>query len=241
MKNKLNCLLVDDEPISRDIIESYIAQLPFLQLSSICEDAIDAISYLSNHTVDIIFSDIQMPKMNGLDFVKSLRNKPAIIYITAHNEYAIEGFNIGVVDFLSKPVEFDRFVIAVNRAVDHINKIENSNNIVADKPTPSSSIFIKAQGKLIKINFNDIIFIESDKDHLYIHTTTIVHKILMTLKAMEAELDLQKFFKIQRSFIINIDYIHSLFGNTVELSNKKVLSVSSDRKEELYALLNIQK
>jgi len=236
MQKKYNCLLVDDEPISRDIIESYIAQLPFLELVSICEDAIDAISFLSDHTVDIIFSDIQMPKMNGLDFVKSLRNKPAIIYITAYSEYAIEGFNIGVVDFLSKPVEFERFLLAVNRALEHVQTSDRSKH---PQQKSSNDIFIKSQGRLIKVKIEDIIFIESNKDHLYIHTADSVHKILMTLKAMEAELDQKKFFKIQRSFIINIECIISLFGNTVELSNKKVLSISPDRKEDLYNLLKI--
>lgn len=238
MQKKFSCLLVDDEPFSRDIVESYIAQLPFLELVSICEDAVDAIFFLSGNTVDIIFSDIQMPKMNGLDFVKSLRNKPAIIYITAYSKYAIEGFNIGVVDFLSKPVEFERFLLAVNRALEYVQTLDVS-NLTHQQQESSHDIFIKSKGRLIKVKFTDIIFIESNKDHLYIHTSASVHKILMTLKAMEAELDPKTFFKIQRSFIINIGCITSLFGNTVELNNKKILSISPDRKENLYSLLRI--
>lgn len=238
MQKKLHCLLVDDEPISRDIIQSYISHLPFLEISCICEDAVDALSFLSENSVDLIFSDIEMPLMNGLDFVKSLSRKPAIIYITAHSEYAIDGFDIGITDFLSKPVEFDRFLLAVNRAVEYIRKTDVSSAADHDQNF-SEFTFIKAQGKLLKVNMAEIIFIESNKDHLYIHTADVVHKILMTLKAMESELDPKKFFKIQRSFIINIDRIHSLFGNTVELTNKKVLSISPDRKEELYKILNI--
>ncbi|MCJ7932650.1 MAG: LytTR family DNA-binding domain-containing protein [Chryseobacterium sp.] len=238
MKTKIKCLLVDDEPISRDIIETYISRLPFLELSAVCEDAIDAIHYLSDNVVDIIFSDIQMPNMNGLDFIKSLQNKPAIIYVTAYNEYAIEGFNIGVVDFISKPIEFDRFVLAVNRAVDYLNK--------ETKPVPedrysSQHIFIKSQGKNIRVNFSDIIFIESEKDYVYVHTVQQEYKTLMTLKSIENELDPKIFFKIQRSYIINLDYIHSFTGNLIELTNNKKLTVSPEKKEELFTILNIQK
>lgn len=238
MHKKLHCLLVEDEPISRDVIQGYISRLPFLEISCICEDAVDALSFMAENSVDLIFSDIEMPLMNGLEFVKSLSRMPAVIYITAHNEYAIDGFDIGIVDFLSKPVEFDRFLLAVNRAVEYVRQTNISTAADHDQDF-SGFIFIKAQGKLLKVNMAEIIFIESNKDHLYIHTADIVHKILMTLKAMESELDPKKFFKIQRSFIINIECIHSLFGNTVELTNKKVLSISPDRKEELYKILKI--
>ncbi len=236
MNNTLKCVIVDDEPIARTIIEKYSTLIPFLEVVSSCEDAIDALSYISNNPVDIIFSDIKMPNISGLEFVKSLKNKPAVILITAHSEYAIDGFDIGVVDFISKPFEFNRFVLAVNRAQDYLKK-----NTITE--TKTDVIFIKSKGtsKLVKISVEDIIYIEVIKDYLKIVTKTEQYMMLMTIKGIEKLLNPNHFFKTHRSFIINIDAIHSFSGNIIEMNNASEIPIVQSKKEELFIKLNISK
>jgi two-component system, LytTR family, response regulator len=237
MYNTLKCVVIDDEPIARTIIEKYIKTLPFLEVVASCEDAIDALSYISNNPVDIIFSDIQMPNISGLEFVKSIKNKAAVIFITAHSEYAIDGFEIGVVDFISKPFEFERFILAVNRAQVYLKK-----NIQIDT-NKSDVIYIKSKGttKLVKVVTDDIIYIEVIKDYLKIVTKTGVYMMLMTIKGIQKLLDPNQFFKTHRSFIINIDAIQSFSGNIIEMNNTSEIPIVQSKKEELFIKLNILK
>lgn len=237
MDNTLKCVVIDDEPIARTIIEKYVTLIPFLEIVASCEDAIDALSYISNNPVDIIFSDIQMPNISGLEFVKSLKNKAAVIFITAHCEYAIDGFDIGVVDFISKPFEFERFILAVNRAQDYLKKS------VLNDTKKSDFIFIKTKGttKLVKVVTEDIIYIEVIKDYLKIVTKTEEYIMLMTIKGIEKLLNPNHFFKTHRSFIINIDAIHSFSGNIIEMKNMSEIPIVPNKKEELFMKLNITK
>lgn len=237
MDNTLKCVVIDDEPIARTIIEKYVTMVPFLEVVASCEDAIDALSYISNNPVDIIFSDIQMPNISGLEFVKSLKNKAAVIFITAHSEYAIDGFDIGVVDFISKPFEIERFILAVNRAQDYLKK-----NILTDTKK-SNVIFIKTKGtsKLVKVATKDIIYIEVIKDYLKIVTNKEEYMMLMTIKKIEKLLNPSLFFKTHRSFIINIDAIHSFSGNIIEMNNTSEIPIVQSKKEELFMKLNITK
>lgn len=237
MDNTLKCVVIDDEPIARTIIEKYVTMVPFLEVVASCEDAIDALSYISNNPVDIIFSDIQMPNISGLEFVKSLKNKAAVIFITAHSEYAIDGFDIGVVDFISKPFEFERFILAVNRAQDYLKK-----NVLTDTKK-SDVIFIKTKGtsKLVKVTTKDIIYIEVIKDYLKIVTNTEEFLMLMTIKGIQKLLNPNQFYKTHRSFIINIDAIHSFSGNIIEMNNKSEIPIVQSKKEELFIKLNISK
>lgn len=233
---KLRCIVLDDEPIGREIIENFVKEIDFLELVDFFEDPVKALMFLESNKVDIIFSDIQMPKINGLDLVKSLVNPPVIIFITAHRDFALDGFETGATDYLVKPVRFDRFLKAVNKAKDYINLKQNS----TVHQVNSDRIFIKSDGKLTKILLDEILYVEAQGDYLKIVVQNETYTTLATLKSMDEVLTLPNFFRVQRSFIINLESIRSLSGNMVELVNGKSISIALNKKEELFQLLGIR-
>jgi len=233
---KLRCIVLDDEPIGREIIENFVKEIDFLELVDSFEDPVKAIMFLESNKVDLIFSDIQMPKINGLDLVKSLENPPVIIFITAHRDFALDGFETGATDYLVKPVRFDRFLKAVNKAKDYINLKQNS----TVHQVNSDRIFIKSDGKLTKILKDEILYVEAQGDYLKIVIQNETYTTLATLKSMDEVLTLPKFFRVQRSFIINLEAIRSLSGNMVELVNGKSISIALNKKEELFQFLGIR-
>jgi len=233
---KLRCIVLDDEPIGRENIENFVKEIDFLELVNSFEDPVKARMFLESNKVDIIFSDIQMPKINGLDLVKSLVNPPVIIFITAHRDFALDGFETGATDYLVKPVRFDRFLKAVNKAKDYINLKRNS----TVHQVNSDRIFIKSDGKLTKILLDEILYVEAQGDYLKIVIQNETYTTLATLKSMDEVLTLPKFFRVQRSFIINLEAIRSLSGNMVELVNGKSISIALNKKEELFQLLGIK-
>lgn len=232
---KLRCIVLDDEPIGREIIENFVKEIDFLELVDSFEDPVKALMFLENNKVDLIFSDIQMPKINGLDLVKSLENPPVIIFITAHRDFALDGFDTGATDYLVKPVRFDRFLKAVNKAKDYIHLKQNS---TVHQVNPDR-IFIKSEGKLTKILLEEILYAEAQGDYLKIVIQNETYTTLATLKSMDEVLTLPKFFRVQRSFIINLEAIRSLNGNMVELVNGKNISIALNKKDELFQLLGI--
>ena len=233
---KLKCIVVDDEPIARDIIESFIAEIPFLELKDSFAEASKALLFLHENEVDIVFSDIEMPKFNGLELAQSLTNAPVIIFITAHRDFALEGFETGAADYLLKPVRFDRFLKAVNRAKEYLSlkKTTSVHQINSDR------IFIKSEGKLIKILLSEILYVEAQDDYLKFVINGGSYTTLGTLKSMEEVLKLPMFFRVQRSFILNLEAVRSLNGNVVELIDGKTISAALNKKEELYQLLGIK-
>lgn len=233
---KLRCIVLDDEPIGREIIENFVKEIDFLELVDSFEDPVKALMFLESNKVDLIFSDIQMPKINGLDLVKSLENPPVIIFITAHRDFALDGFETGATDYLVKPVRFDRFLKSVNKAKDYINLKQNS----TVHQVNSDRIFIKSDGKLTKILLDEILYVEAQGDYLKIVIQNQTYTTLATLKSMDEVLTLPKFFRVQRSFIINLEAIRSLSGNMVELVNGKSISIALNKKEELFQLLGIR-
>lgn len=233
---KLRCIVLDDEPIGREIIENFVKEIDFLELVDSFENPVKALMFLENNKVDLVFSDIQMPKITGLDLVKSLENPPVIIFITAHRDFALDGFETGATDYLVKPVRFDRFLKAVNKAKDYINLKQDS----TVHQVNSDRIFIKSDGKLTKILLDEILYVEAQGDYLKIVINNENYTTLATLKSMDEVLTLPKFFRIQRSFIINLEAIRSLNGNMVELVNGKSISIALNKKEELFQLLGIR-
>lgn len=234
---KLQCLVLDDEPLGREIIEDYVKQTPFLELAASFEKPLEALAFLRNNKIDILLSDIEMPQLNGLQFIEALETKPLIIFITAYREFAIDGFESGIVDYLVKPVGYDRFIKAILRAQDILNSktgVTNVDGFDIDR------FFIKSDNKLVKIFFKDIIYIEALKDYLRIHISDkeryITHS---TMKAMEEKLP-TFFFRIQRSFIINTKHVKSIYGNTVQLSIGEPLTISLGNKSELFRKLGIE-
>ncbi|QCX52488.1 LytTR family DNA-binding domain-containing protein [Elizabethkingia sp. JS20170427COW] len=236
MKDHLRCIVIDDEPIGRGIIENFVKQVPFLDLSSSFGDPLQAMTYLQNNKTDIVFSDIEMPNLNGIELINSLANPPMVIFITAHRDFALDGFDTGAMDYLVKPVRFDRFLKAVNRAKDYLSQ---TTKVQQEAKTPDR-IFIKSDGKLVKIILEDIIYIEAQDDYLKIVTNTETYTTLATLKSMEEVLIPPVFFRLQRSFIVKISEIKALNGNMIELHTGKSISVASAKKEELYNLLGIK-
>ncbi|MBB4802769.1 DNA-binding LytR/AlgR family response regulator [Flavobacterium nitrogenifigens] len=233
---KLKCLIVDDEPIARDIIESFIAEVPFLELKASFGESSKALVYLEENEIDIVFSDIEMPKFTGLEMAQSLTNPPVIIFITAHRDFALEGFETGASDYLLKPVRFDRFLRAVNRAKEYLS-LKKTNSV---HQINSDRIFIKSEGKLIKILLNEILYVEAQGDYLKFVINGATYTTLGTLKSMEEVLKLPMFFRVQRSFILNLEAVRSLNGNIVELIDGKTISAALNKKEELYQLLGIR-
>ncbi len=237
MNKKLTCIVIDDEPIGKELIVNYVKMIPFLELSHSFEDPILALTYLHSNEVDIIITDINMPQINGIELIKSLNNHPAIIFITAHRDFAVDGFENGVVDYLVKPISYDRFLKAINRAKDKIVSKEEDFQIPKNKEI--DRIFIKANGKLVKINLDEILYIEALGDYLKIVTNIDSYTTLATLKSMEETLLSPNFLRVQRSFLVKISAIKSITGNMIDLINGKSISIASNKKEELFKLLGI--
>lgn len=232
---KINCIIIDDEPLGRDLVESFAKEVSYLNILGIFENPVTALSFLEENSVDLIFSDIEMPKINGLDFLRTLENPPVFIFITAYREFALDGFDTGATDYLVKPVRFDRFLKAVQKAKNHIDLKRNSTS----SQDSNEKIFIKSEGKIIKILLSEILYIEAQGDYLNVNTTSEIYSTQMTLTSMEEGLQNKKFFRIQRSFILNLDFVRSIHGNMLELLNGKSISVSVNKKEELYKLLGM--
>lgn len=201
----LQCLIIEDEPLAADILVDYIRQLPFLHLTATCSDAVQALAHLHSEKIDLLFLDIHLPGLKGLDFLKTLRNPPAVILTTAYHEYALQGYELSVVDYLLKPIEFKRFVEAVNKVKLHTS---------AEK---KETLTIQADKKTMVIALRDILFIESQKEYVKIQTTTRAHVSKYALSKLEEELSGASFLRIHRSFIIALPHVKAFNAQEVEL------------------------
>ena len=227
---KLRCLIIDDEPLSLDVLEKYIEDAPDVQLEGRCNNAMEAIEMLKNVEVDLIFLDINMPKLSGIDFVKAMDDLPEIIFTTAYPEYAVESYDLEVLDYLVKPISFDRFLRSVNKA---------SRKILGDNGSQQTSSFlmIKTDKKLFKIQHSDILFFESIGDFIKIHTREKVHISNETLKNIEKQMSPKEFVRIHKSYIISLKALKYLEGNQAVVDKHK-LPVGGTYKENLMKLLS---
>ncbi|MGV0756766.1 LytR/AlgR family response regulator transcription factor [Empedobacter brevis] len=230
---KLSCIILDDEPLGREIIEHFSSKISSLDVKKSFEDPIEAMLFLQEHTIDLLITDINMPQINGIELVQSLRHPPAIIFVTAHRDFALDGFDSGAIDYLVKPVRFERFLTAVNRVKERQKEVYDTETVVRD------FIFVKANGKLEKIIFNEIIYIEAQGDYLKIVTKNEHFVTLSTMKSFEEHLLIPEFLRVQRSFIVNVSAIQSFSGHTIELDNGKSISISVSKKEELFKILGV--
>jgi len=217
----VKCLIVDDEPMARDVIRRYIEKVPTLQLVGECGNAIDAMVFLHNESADLIFLDIRMPHLSGTEFVRSLRNIPKIIFTTAYKEYALDGFELDVVDYLLKPIRFERFLRAVNKAFPQKNN-ELVPQIASEKKNSSGFIYLKADRKMIKVVLDDILYIESARDYLKVFTQNSSIVTRQTISSIEAMLSDTEFVRIHRSYIVSIKKINSFTHETVEIGKKEL-------------------
>lgn len=237
------CIIIDDEPLARELLESYIQKIPFLQLEQSFPSAIEASLAVHSQAIDLIFLDIEMPHLNGLDFLRNLKQPPAIIFTTAYAEYALDAFNLNVVDYLLKPIEFNRFFQAVNKVIKSAPEQTETilpattPNIQETKPVADDKyFFIKTDQKIVKVLTQDILFIEGLQKYVKIHLTTEVLISLTSLSHLLEKLPSDSFTRIHRSYIINIAHIDSIQGNTVTIQDHQ-LPLSQGNRSTFYELI----
>ncbi len=235
----LKTIIVDDEPLALEILEAHIAKIPELELIAKCSNALEAHQILQEQDIDLILLDIQMPQLTGTDFLKGLQNPPMVIFTTAYSNYAVEGFELNAVDYLLKPISFERFFKAINKALEQYHSKEEHKNPPSQEA--EDFVFIKADKKLVKVHYKDIFYIEGLKDYVIVFTSTGKIITLQTMKKLEEKLPQNLFKRIHRSYIVNLDKIQSVIGNMVEISPKgesKLLPVGKNYREELLNIIN---
>jgi len=219
-----SCIIVDDEPLSRDVLRKYIREVSDLEIVAECSDAIAATHQLHVHGADILFLDINMPGLSGISFARSLTVSPLIIFTTAYPEYAVEGFELDATDYLVKPYSFERFLKAVNRALERLRENRRSDG-------PGGKILVKADKKLYALAFSEILFIEGMGDYIRIHTSQ--HRLMVhdTLKNFLESLPEDEFMRIHKSYVINLQHIEFMEGNQVRIAGE-TLAVSPAHRDE---------
>jgi DNA-binding LytR/AlgR family response regulator len=210
----IKCIIIEDEPLAVKVLTDYISQVPFLALQAKFKDAILAMDYLRNNPVDLIFLDIHLPKLKGTTFLKTLNNPPAVIVTTAYNQYAVEGFDLNVTDYLLKPFEFERFLVAVRKVKS--SQVDNEKQI--EKAESKDFIFLTVQKKKVKILFSEIVYIESQREYIKIATTKKDFISKMSTHEIEALLPSNQFKRIHRSFIVSVSKIDSYTADMIEVN-----------------------
>ncbi len=239
LHNKIHCLVIDDEPLAREILKHHIAGVEALELTGTCSNAVEAISFLKEHPVDLLFLDIQMPQLLGTNFIRTLKNPPKVIFTTAYRKYALEGFELDAVDYILKPISFERFLKAVNKVLEM--------NFTAPKTAPppkeiqnepaNSFLYFRADRKMVKIFFRDILFIEGLKDYIKIVTdsrTVVTKYVLSTLEEMLPAIE---FLRIHKSYIVAINKIDSYNADTIQIA-KHELPIGRLYKFDVSRVLN---
>ncbi len=231
----IKCLVVDDEPVARKGMAGYVEQTPFLSLVDSCKSAIEANEVLHKKEVDLLFLDIQMPDLTGTEFVRSLENPPAVIFTTAYRDYAIEGFELNALDYLVKPISFQRFLKAANKAKSFF---EMQRQPATPKPTNTGQdyFFIKSDGQFIKIKLDDVLFFESEKDYVFIYTVQKRYLTLLSLKQLEKELPPERFLRVHRSFLVSLEKVELVDGNQLVIKDKRI-PVSRSLQETIFNTL----
>lgn len=240
---KIKCVVIDDERLAREYIKNYISKIPELELLGDFNSPLKATELINKGVVDLLFIDIQMPDITGVDFVRSLSKKPEIIFTTAYQEYALEGFNLSAIDYLLKPFSFERFFQAVNKVFD---KFENNSGTDLPSMLPGHSettyaetyLTIRADRKFYKINFKDIKYIEGQKAYVTFHTHKKRITALASLKELEEALPKNRFIRIHKSYIVALDEILSLEGNIIEVDDVK-LPVGRMYKEDVLKVFGV--
>lgn len=241
---KIKCLVIDDERLAREYIKNYISKIPQLELIGEFNSALKAIDKIKTGEVDLMFLDIQMPDITGVDFLKSLSHPPEVIFTTAYQEYALEGFNLSAVDYLLKPFAFDRFFQAVNKVIDKLEnkqgvEVDHTQNLKSQTTFEETYLTIRADRKFYKINFDDIKYIEGQKAYVTFYTTKKKITALASLKELEESLPQKQFIRIHKSYIVAVHDILSLEGNIIEVSDTK-LPVGKIYKEQVLKVFGVE-
>ncbi len=220
----ISCIAIDDEPLALEQLADYIHKTPFLKLEGLFDNALQALETLATTPVNVIFVDINMPDLNGMDFVKSLENPPCIVFVTAYSEYAVEGFRVDALDYLLKPVSYSDFLRSANKVIKWLNMQQrNTSQISSDK----DFLFIKSDYKLLRINFSDIRYIEAMNEYIRIHLTNSKPVLTLTsMKLIENQLPVDRFMRVHRSYIVNLSKITVVERNRIVFDGKIYIPVS---------------
>jgi len=228
----IKCIIVEDETLAQQVIQSHLQKINSFELVAICNNAIEAKEILSKQEVDLIFLDIQLPGMTGLNFLRSLENPPLVVLTTAYAEYALESYEFNVIDYLLKPISFERFSKTVNKL--SVGRLFNQP--LKDIENINDHIFIKSNNKFFKVNFSEIVYIESMKDYLKIHTTDYKLITHQTMNDMEKILPAKQFIRIHKSYIVSLAFIKTIYGNSVEMGNT-TLPIGINYKEKVMSFI----
>jgi len=224
--HRYNCIIVEDEPLAAEVLKDYILQIPFLQLKGICTDALYAMDLLQKEKIDLMFLDIHLPKLKGLDFIKTLKKPPQVIITSAYQEYALQGYELNVVDYLLKPFSYERF----NKAVEKVKQLTVQN---IHTPDERRYLVIKEKEGLLKIPYEEVLYIEASKDYMKIFTPSRQYLTHLTMKKLEELLPAQLFIRTHKSFIVALKQIKLLKTDSLVLANNATIPVSLSYKEEV--------
>ncbi len=228
---KISCIAIDDEPLAVKKISAYIQKTPFLELVAECRSAFEAMEIINNRAIQLIFIDINMPDLNGLEFVKSLTDKPYIVFTTAYSEYAVEGFQVDATDYLLKPITYNNFLKAANKVKSLIDL--KANSLKESVKTTASHLFVKSEYKLIRIELDDIKYIESQHEYIKIHLINSAPVMTqMSMKTIEEQLPSGRFMRVHRSFIVNLKRISVIERNRIVFDGKVYIPVSDQYREK---------
>jgi len=227
----IKSLIVDDEPVARDVLKRHLAKIDSVEVVASCKNAVEAFSHINNQRIDLIFLDIKMPEISGLSFAKSINKNIKIIFTTAYREYAVDGFDLQAVDYLVKPISFERLLQSIQKFHnENVNlQVHQTEDIVVEK---QDFIFVRSDRKMVKINFNEILFIESLSDYIKIHLEESTVVTRETISNIEAKLPQQKFMRVHRSFIVALATIDSFTSEHIEIKDN-VIPISRSYKNEV--------
>lgn len=229
--SKINCVIVDDEPVARKILESFVTKIPNLNLVQSCKNAMEAFDVANKNNIDLFFLDINMPDVSGLSLAKTINKKSKIIFTTAYREYAVDGFDLQAVDYLLKPIAFDRFLQAINKFIE--TKVEvNLPTKKEESVEKPNYIFVRSERKMVKVVFDEILYVESLSDYIKIYTNEHVLVTRETISNIEMKLPSQQFLRVHRSFIVNLNKTDSYTNEFVEIE-KKAIPISRTYKENV--------
>jgi DNA-binding LytR/AlgR family response regulator len=219
---KLKCSIIDDEPVARKVLEDYIADTDFLELKGKAENPVKANVILRDEKIDLMFLDINMPKLTGIEFLRTSSSLPMTIITTAYSDYAIEGFELDVIDYLLKPISFERFLKACNKAKDYF-ELQNQHDENIKQVTGHNYFFVKCDGRFEKVLYNELVYIEAMLNYVVLHTETRKLIVYLTIKGITEQLPADIFLKVHKSYIVNLNKIKSIEGNEINLGNVRVI------------------
>jgi DNA-binding LytR/AlgR family response regulator len=231
---KLKCIVVEDEPVARKIVKEFIDEIDYLECIGEAENPLKALSLLSNNSIDIIFLDINMPHVNGMDFLKSTKINASIIMTTAYDEYALEGYGLNVLDYLLKPISFDRFLKSCNKAKE-IGDLKIAAQLYP--AVRSDHFFIKCDSQVVKVFFDELLYAEAMLNYVMLHTSSRKMMVYNTIKSLEKQLPADMFMKIHKSYIVNVTKVKSIEGNILDIGSKKIGISQTLRDKVLHEIL----